>query len=165
VSIDETHERYNLIRNPGNYERFIENIKTVRDLGHKVFYISSCIGVATPYAVKRVLEVGDELNVVVLFRFLEYPEWLDIRIFPKKAKEKMIKDLKALLAVAPQHHKKWYDAQIVILAKYFNYENKNELKKFVRNMDILDKQRSVNWKQTLPDVYDLLVNYCDLDKE
>lgn len=166
VSIDDTFERYNLIRNPGNYERFIENIKTIKEHGHEIRYISSCIGIATPYAIQRVLQVADELNVRTFFRFLEGPYWLDIRILPRKAKEKIIRDLKAISDVSPEHHKKWYDSEIKILAKYINHEDKAQLELFVKNMDILDKQRKTNWKKTLPDVYDLLVNYCgvELDK-
>ena len=44
-------------------------------------------------------------------------------------------------------------------------EDRNSLREFIRVMDILDIQRNLDWKKTLPDVHDLLMNYSDLDKQ
>lgn len=165
VSMDETNERYNLIRNPGNYQRFVDNLIEIKRNGIDVHYLSSCIGIATPYAMIRTLPVADVFGVPANYRFLEGPKWLDIRHYPKAAKVEIIKTLKEAHDKAPVHHRRWYMGEIVLLNKYMNEENRSHLREFIRVMDILDKQRKTDWKNTIPDVHDLLMNYSDLDKE
>ena len=50
---------------------------------------------ASPYAVQRIYEFGKKYDIETNFRFLEGPNWLDIRNFPTGAKKKkeIIKNL------------------------------------------------------------------------
>jgi MoaA/NifB/PqqE/SkfB family radical SAM enzyme len=165
VSMDETYERYNLIRNPGNYDKFLNNLIEISKNKIEIHYLSSCIGIATPYAMIRTLPVADVFGVRANYRFLEGPKWLDIRHYPKAAKVEIISKLQQAHDKAPLHHQRWYMGEISLLRKYMNQEDRSHLREFIRVMDILDKQRKTDWKNTIPDVYDLLMNYSDLDKD
>jgi hypothetical protein len=158
ISVDDTDERYNLIRNPGNYNRFIENIKTLKDNQIPIHYFSSCIGIASPYSVKRVIDLAEEFGVDTYFRFLEGPNWLDIRNFPKSAKLEIIETIKSF--GGNSRYQRWYKAEINLLTKYIDHENQAYIQEFVRVMDILDSNRNTNWRTTLPDVFELIKNHC-----
>ena len=165
VSIDETYDRYNLIRNPGKFEVLINNLLEARRRNIKIFYLSSCIGIATPYSMIRTLEFADIFKLNSFYRFLDGPSWLDIRHFPKAAKNEIISKLKSVCDTCPKHHIKYYQSEINLLQNYIDQEDRNSLREFIRVMDILDIQRNLDWKKTLPDVHDLLMNYSDLDKQ
>jgi hypothetical protein len=158
ISVDDTNERYNLIRNPGNYNRFIDNVKIIKDNQIPIHYFSSCIGIASPYSVKRVIDLAEEFDVDTYFRFLEGPNWLDIRNFPKSAKLEIIETIK--LFSKSSKHQIWYNAEINLLKKYLDYENQDHIQEFVRVMDILDFNRGTCWRETLPDVFELIKNHC-----
>lgn len=164
VSIDDVGDRYELIRNPGNYQRFVDNIKILKEHKIPIEYISSCIGIATIYAMMRVSEVAKELRVATEFRFLEGPKWLDLRYLPRSAKEEIIARYQQHPSQDPRDLK-WFKAMINLLNKYIDTEaNYEKLNEFVRCMDLLDQRRGTKWRETLADVYDLLKRHCDPTK-
>jgi MoaA/NifB/PqqE/SkfB family radical SAM enzyme len=152
ISIDDTQERYELIRFPGKYDRILENIKTIKEKNIKIEYLSSCIGIASPYSVLRVLELAEQFDVPTYFRFLENPDWLDIRTYSTQAKIKIIKTLEQ----SKYANNEWVIGQIKLLQKYMHAESRQTLEKFIRTMEILDERRGTDWKKTLPDVVDLI---------
>jgi sulfatase maturation enzyme AslB (radical SAM superfamily) len=152
ISIDDTQERYELIRFPGKYDRILENIKTIKEKNIKIEYLSSCIGIASPYSVLRVLELAEQFDVPTYFRFLEGPDWLDIRTYSAQAKIKIIKTLEQ----SKYANNEWVIGQIKLLQKYIHTESRQTLEKFIRTMEILDERRGTDWKKTLPDVVDLV---------
>lgn len=158
VSVDDTHERYNTIRFPGNYDKLISNIYKLKENGINIHYISTCVGLASPYSVKRISDLARELGVDTYFRFLEGPNWLDIRNYPKEAKLEIIENLKGY-SDDPLYNK-WAKGEIHLLQKYMDYSEEKHLKEFIRVMDILDKQRGTNWRTALPDVADLFERHC-----
>jgi len=158
VSVDDTEDRYNLIRNPGKYDRFLENLDKLASRNIPIHYFSGCVGIASPYSMHRVMELAEKYNVDTYFRFLEGPNWLDIRNFPKEAKLEIIKNLESFTGGSTRQ--RWYKAEINLLNKYMNYENQKYIQEFVRVMEILNVTRGVDWKSTLPDVYDLIKNHC-----
>lgn len=159
VSVDDVGDRYELIRFPGSYNNLITNIKKLQDNGLGVHYISCCVGMASIYSAIRVSELTEELGIVAEFRFLEGPGWHDIRSLPRSAKQEIIDKYNSLM-----HHSKnrtkWYNAIIKLLEKYMDYENLPRIKEFVTTMDKLDKLRGTNWRETLPDIHDLLSRHC-----
>lgn len=160
VSVDDVgQDRYHVIRNPGDYNRLIENMKFLKSNNFPIFWISSCIGMATPYAVIRVLELAEELETDTFFRFLERPKWLDIRNYPATAKKEIIQTLKPY--TKKPSWDRWVGAEINYLQKYMEYESQHRIQKFVNNMNILDTRRNINWKKSLPDVYELIKNNCN----
>ena len=152
ISIDDTEERYELIRFPGKYDRILENIKTIKENNIKIEYLSSCIGIASPYSILRVLELAEHFDVPTYFRFLEGPDWLDIRTYSIQAKMKIIKTLKQ----SKYANNEWVIGEIKLLQKYMHTESRQTLEKFIRTMEILDERRGTDWKKTLPDVVDLI---------
>jgi organic radical activating enzyme len=160
VSVDDTEERYELIRNPGKYSNFIENLKTLKREGIEIDHLTSCIGIASPYSMKRVMELADYFQTNTYFRFLENPGWLNVKYLPKNAKREMIRTLTIMKLRAPEHHKNYYQTEINHLQNYMDSVDMQMVHKFVWVMDQLDDLRGLDWKKTLPDVYQLLKNHC-----
>lgn len=158
VSVDDTDDRYNLIRHPGNFEKLKSNIIQLQKENQAIHYISTCVGIASPYSIIRISQLAKELGVDTYFRFLEGPNWLDIRNYPPGAKKEIIENLKKHSGDAL--YDKWAKGQIKLLEKYMDYSEEKHLKEFIRVMDILDTQRGTNWRKTLPDVADLFRRYC-----
>jgi organic radical activating enzyme len=162
VSIDETNERFEFIRFPAKYNTFMANLQTLLASGIRIEYISSCIGNASMYAVPRVVEIANTYKLNLTFRFLEGPKWLDMRHLPTTAKQEIIAKFKELkiqhAGRMGLHH---YDMMIRLMEKYIAPEHTNmgKLEEFVRCMDILDVQRSTNWRVTLDEEYDLLCRH------
>ena len=165
VSVDETEERYHLIRNPGNYQRFLANLQNLVDNKISIEYVSSCIGIATLYTIPRVCEMTEKYKVKPEFRFLEGPKWLDLRYLPRTAKEELIQYYSNLPPVNSVRQR-WYKTIINLLNKYIDDSNTNykHLNDFVCMMDKLDSSRNTNWRLTLPDVHSLLQRHCDDSK-
>lgn len=161
VSIDDTDDRYSLIRYPGDFDKFISNIKLLKENNIGIHYVSACVGMASIYNMTRVLPLADELGIITNFRFLEGPGFLDIRILPKSAKLEIIETLEQI--PGPAHHRRWYNAEIKILKEYLESSDTTKIKKFVRVMNKLDELRNTNWRQTIPDVYDLLKRHCEIE--
>jgi MoaA/NifB/PqqE/SkfB family radical SAM enzyme len=159
VSVDDIEERYELIRFPGKYNTIIDNIKTLKDNGMDIHYLSCCIGIGSIYAIERLSAVAEELNIPVEFRFLEGPNWLDLRSLPKSAKEEIINHYQSLM-----HHSEkrttWYKAIIKFLEKYIDEDKEWKYREFVIVMDKLDKIRGTNWRQVLPEIQDILARHC-----
>lgn len=159
VSMDDTGDRYGLIRFPGSYDNLVANIKQVQDSGLGVHYLSCCMGIASIYSPIRVGEIADQLGITTEFRFLEGPDWHDLRSLPRSAKQEIIETYKDLM-----HHSesrtKWYKATIKFLEKYIDQEHIPDLEKFVATMDKLDKIRGTDWRKVLPDVQDILARHC-----
>jgi MoaA/NifB/PqqE/SkfB family radical SAM enzyme len=160
VSLDEIDKRYELIRFPGKYSTLIENIKTVKSKNMSINYLSSCVGISSIYSMIRITELSETLSIPVTFRFLEAPSWLDLRNLPKSAKQEIIDTYNSLNH--SEHSSRHYDSIKRFLEKYIEYENLNAINQFVINMDKLDVSRNTNWRETLPDVYSLLVKHCGI---
>lgn len=159
VSIDDTGSRYELIRNMGDFDRFEKNISAIKEHNIGISYLSTCIGIASIYSVKRVYEFCKKHDIKEqLYRFLDGPEWLNIRHLPRSAKEEIIEDLKSY-SDDPEYLK-WAYSEIRILEKYIDHVDYGRLYEFVKNMDILDSKRNTNWREVLPDVADLFRRHC-----
>lgn len=163
ISVDDTYDRYNLIRHPGNFDRLEKNIIELKNNGINIHYISTCVGIASLYAVQRIYEFGKTHDIETNFRFLEGPNWLDIRNLPTDAKKEIIKNLESY-STDPKYTR-WAKAEINLLNKYMDHSNEIHLKEFVRVMDILDNSRNTNWRETLPDVLSLFQQFTSIDVE
>lgn len=152
ISVDDTDERYELIRFPGKYSKLVENIKTIKENNIQIEYLSGCIGVASPYSVLRVLELAEQFDIPTYFRFLEGPDWLDIRKYSSQAKKEIIKKLQESKYASNE----WVVGQINLLKRYMHTESRNDIEKFITVMELLDKRRGTDWKKTLPDVVNLV---------
>lgn len=165
ASIDDTEQRYELIRFPGNYQRLLSNIEKLRSRGIELHFMTACIGVASPYTVLRIDKLSKQLNIPRKYRFLEGPPWIDIRQFPKSAKQEIIQRYKS--AIVEGEDNTWKNAVIRLLEKYIDHSDTSQLQEFVRVMNILDRNRGTDWKSTLDETYQLISTHCpeiDLNK-
>jgi hypothetical protein len=158
VSIDDTEDRYELIRFPGNYKKFLNNIELLKSKQIEIQFLTTCIGIATPYTVLRVDKLAKELGINRKYRFLEGPLWLDIRQYPKNAKLEIIEKYQEAMKEPGDHT--WTNAVVNLLTKYLDQSDDVHLQEFIRVMNILDRNRGTNWKSTLDDVYDLLTRHA-----
>ena len=107
----------------------------------------------------RVADYADQRNLPLYFRFLEGPRFFDLRILPKTAKRWLQNQLRQ--AGGSQRAQQWYSAEQTLLEDYISSEDLDQVREFVRFMDCLDLLRGTEWRQTLPDVVELLA-HCDL---
>lgn len=158
ISLDETDDRYNLIRFPGDFKKFKRNIEFIVQQGIPIRYFSGCIGIASIYSMQRVIEFSRKYNTNSFFRFLEHPAWLDLRYLPPAAKLEIVNNLQS--SNDGPEYSRWYTSQINLLNTYLEEEDQSMISEFVRVMNILDKQRNTNWIDILPDVYDVISRHC-----
>lgn len=159
ISVDDVEDRYELIRFPGKFQTLVDNIQKLKNRGIEIHCLYCCIGIASIYSVPRLIEFAEKLNISPVFRFIEGPFWLDLRSLPKSAKQEIIATYESFSAhSAPRQ--KWYRAVIVFLQKYIDEENSERINEFVDTMNKMDQLRNINWRETLPDIYDLLKRHC-----
>ena len=150
ISLDDVGDRYNLIRHPGDFDRFESNVKFIVDNNVPIKYFSTCIGTFSIYSMTRNIDFAKKYNTPSFFRFLEHPTWLDLRFLSRDAKLEIIKNLES--RNDSREHTAWYRSQINLLRKYLDLENRENVDEFIRVMDILDRTRGTNWRDILPDV-------------
>lgn len=158
ISLDDVNERYNLIRYPGDFDRFESNVHIIKDSGIPIKYFSTCIGMFSIYSMKRTIDFARRFETTSFFRFLEQPGWLDIRYLPIAAKLEIIKNLEN--TEGGYEYRKWSQSQISLLKSNMHVEDKSQQLEFVRVMDILDSTRGTAWREVLPDIADIIDRYC-----
>lgn len=156
VSIDETEDRYHLVRFPSNWNRLIKNIDTLTAEGIPITGFTSSIGLATIYSPFRLQKFSKEYNINYFQRFLYTPSMMNITILPESAKQEIIETYENNLDKTGQTG----IGIINHLRNNFGGHNPAAIKQFVQYMDKLDEIRNTNWRQTLPDVFDLLSRHC-----
>jgi MoaA/NifB/PqqE/SkfB family radical SAM enzyme len=160
ISMDATGDKYELIRYGGNWNKFVENIKKLKQYSNnnpkiKIESVTSCVQTLTIYDIIKSEEFCKQIDVHFHIRFLEGPRHLSINHLSKNTKLELIEYYKKYAASS---HK----AQLIIshLDKHLNDAvDPKEMAEFVRFMDYLDKSRGTNWKQTLPEVFQLITKH------
>jgi hypothetical protein len=156
VSIDETEDRYHLVRFPSNWNRLIDNINRLKAEGINITGFTSSVGLATIYSPFRLHPFSEQYNINYFQRFLYSPSVMNITILPSSAKEEIIETYeKNLDRTGPTG-----STIINHLKNNFDTHQPDAIKKFVQYMDKLDSIRNTNWQQTLPDIFDLLSRHC-----
>lgn len=156
VSIDETEDRYHLVRFPSNWNRLIDNINRLKAEGINITGFTSSVGLATIYSPFRLHPFSEQYNINYFQRFLYSPSVMNITILPSSAKEEIIETYeKNLDRTGPTG-----STIINHLKNNFDTHKPEAIKKFVQYMDKLDSIRNTNWQQTLPDIFDLLSRHC-----
>ena len=156
VSIDETEDRYHLVRFPSNWDRLINNINRLTAEGITITGFTSSVGLATIYSPFRLYPFSEQFKINYFQRFLYTPPGMNITILPASAKQEIIETYEKNL------DKTGPTGQAIInhLNNNFDIHDPVAIKRFVQYMDKLDSIRNTNWRQTLPDVFDLLSRHC-----
>lgn len=154
VSVDETDDRYHIVRNPGNFEQLLKNLDQLKQSGLGPHNINGCIGVSTIYAPFRLQKLANDLGVLYSWRFLYAPEDQSLIFLPDEAKKEIIEVYREN-NIGPVSQ-----SVCGFLEQHMGQHRPDLMKRYVEFMDRLDKLRGTNWKATLPDVYDLLQRHC-----
>lgn len=177
VSVDDTGDRYNVVRNPGKFERLYENIVRIQQANIKIRHVSIVCSLVNIYGVIRVAQLAKELGVGMSLRFVTRPGWINVLNLPRSAKEEIISTLTEFLASDKSETVKGYESFILQEIKHFQnnldttsasrvstepsaLDSSQMLQTFVQVMDLLDQSRNIDWKHTLPDLVELLKKHC-----
>lgn len=156
VSCDDIADRFELIRYPGKFDVFKKNLQKLKDRNVNVSHISSCVGMYSIFSPIRVEEYFTELGYNNFsFRFLRTNPY-DLAYLPDSLKNKVI-DIYEKSNISD----KWKNFVCGYLENNMNkYEHLSVqyLDKFVSHMNQLDDIRGTNWKNTFPEVFELINN-------
>lgn len=156
VSCDDVDERYELIRFPGKFKTVTKNLEVLKEKGFAVRHISTCIGMYSIFAPLRLREKFPDYKLSV--RMLRNPGHCDIIYLPKDVKKKVIQTYKE-----SNLEERWKNFIITYLENNMetvpdhlcDFNTRNH----IEYLDKLDEIRGTNWKQTFPEVTELLKDY------
>lgn len=163
VSVDDTEDRYELVRFPCKWETLLKNLKSVELIkNRKPHRLSICVGIPTVYApirmVKQFVPMGyDKLSR----RLLRFPNVYDLQYLPDEAKKKVIQTY--MDSDIPEKYKAIPVGYLKnTLGKVDHETCLIFLKGFKTRMDGLDNIRATDWKATMPDVVELIGKYINI---
>lgn len=158
-SMDAIKDQYEIIRFPGNWLKFQENVKKLKEIETKsnrqikLLSLSSCFQIPTIYSVIESENWCKSIGVDFHLRFLEGPEKLSVAILSDKSKTDLINYYTSFLKTSKK-------APMVInyLKNHLgnNFYKPESINEFIRFMNFLDKTRNTDWKKIFPEVLDLL---------
>lgn len=155
VSMDGTGTQYELIRFGGNWEKFVANINRLKLATSefpqiKIESISSCVQLSTIYEIEKSEKFCEEMGIPFHIRFLEGPEFFSLNHLPKEYKLELI-----------EYYKKLPGSKPPLIVKYLinnlDYPIKHgAMHRCMEFMNFLDTTRNTNWKEVLPETYNLV---------
>jgi MoaA/NifB/PqqE/SkfB family radical SAM enzyme len=165
ISIDEVGDRYNIIRNPGNFDKIKENILVIKNAGIPISCITMVCGISNIYGSIRVSQFAKEIGETLSSRFVNRPNWLNVKNLPISAREEVIDTLSDFLKSSESSTISGYEHVINGSIKYLfsTLDTPGDLQmieSFVKVMNILDKSRGLDWKSVLCDVAGLINRHC-----
>jgi MoaA/NifB/PqqE/SkfB family radical SAM enzyme len=159
LSCDDIGDRFEHIRFPGKFDVFTNNLKKLEDRNIHVTHISSCIGLYSIFSPIRVEEYFKNLGYDRFsFRLLRTDPY-DIAYLPDELKKKVI-DIYEKSNIS----ERWKGFVCGYLENNMNKYEKSStqyLNRFVEHMNKLDLIRGTDWKNTFPEIYDLLNVYIN----
>jgi organic radical activating enzyme len=156
ASAEDIEDRFELIRYPLNWERFVENCKIInKEIKIVNFAVSSCIGIYSAYAPLRLIPYFGDLGFNHLrIRTVHYPFSCDLVHLSNIQKQTIIDNYKN--TNIGSHYTDFINNY---LTQTRDKENTLQLHSFVARMNRLDSVRGTDWKATMPDVVDLMKDY------
>ena len=158
VSCDDIEDKFELIRFPGDFKVMLKHLEILRDRGIKIRHLSSCVGIYSLFSPIRVYDYFSPMGYdTYSFRFLRAPDKVDIAYLPNDIKDVVIERYNK--SNLPD---KWKNYMSGYLNKYKGIPQQKinfQMNQFVTYMNDLDTIRGTNWKNTFPEVVDLIHNY------
>lgn len=158
-SMDGINEQYELIRFPGNWNKFKENVHKLKQIEKesnkqiRLVSLTSCFQIPTMYSVIESEEWCRSIDVDFHLRFLEGPEKLSVASLSDNSKNELIR-------YYTENIDKSSKANLIISYLKNHLGNKfykpSQVNEFVRFMNYLDNSRNTNWKKIFPEVLKLL---------
>lgn len=163
VSVDDTEKRYELIRYPSSWNTLIRNLDTVSQLSNVApSRITTCIGLPTVFAPMRLAETFIPMGYDKFpKRLLRSPDVYDLAYLPDESKVQVIQ--KYMEANIPEKYKITTIGYLKNNLRKHNHEKcLSFMNRFKQRMDKLDELRGTDWKDTMPDVVELLYKHINI---
>lgn len=158
-SMDAIEDDYELIRYKGKWDKFVENIKILKEFKERsnkrirLVALTSCFQISTAFNTIKSEEWCKSMEIDFHLRFLEGPSRHAVASLPNAAKQKLID-------YYSQFINKSEKSKLIIshLNKHMGekFYKPWAIKDYVKFMDFLDSSRNTNWKVTLPQVRELI---------
>lgn len=157
VSMDAIKDQYQIIRYPGNWEKFQRNVKKLKqceiESGGKIKLLSltTCFQISTMYSIIESEEWCNSIGIDFHIRFLEGPVHHSVSSLSKNAKLELIEYYK-------QHQTTSKKADMIInhLTNKLTTSNNAAVREYVKFMDYLDNTRKTDWRKVFPKVLDII---------
>ncbi len=152
-SIDDTYERFNYIRHPGNFEEVVQNLIKFKNLSMDKNKGSYNLGIFQTISVFNILDL-DELTKYV-DHYIEMPIHYNMVFTPKHISPKVLP--KEVKKYATQKYK-YYPEYIQKTINFMNgedYDNKY-WKRFIQITKFGDSYRSESFENTFPQLYAMI---------
>lgn len=163
VSVDDTEKRYELIRYPSSWKTLLKNLEVVSKMDNvATSKITTCIGIPTVFAPIRLAETFVPLGYDKFpKRLLRSPDVYDLAYLPDEAKIQVI--AKYQEADIPEKYKITTIGYLKNNLQKHSYQTCIErMDRFKTRMDKLDELRGTDWKDTMPDVAELLHKHINI---
>jgi hypothetical protein len=157
ASADAIKEQYEVIRFGGKWEKFVTNIRKLRQIQTesnkkiRLLSVSTCFQIATAMSIVETEEWCKEEGVAFHMRFLTGPDWHAVSSLSDQAKIKL-----------RDFYLQFVDTstKAPLIVKYLNNQlgkgKPESVKEFKKFMDFLDTTRGTDWKKTFPLILELL---------
>jgi len=156
-SMDAISNQYEIIRFPGNWTKFQNNIAKLKEYEIqsnnkiKLVTLTTCFQISTVYSILESEEWCKKLGIGFHVRFLAGPNHHSTTSLSKKSKLELIEYYE-------QHRSTSKKAELIInhLKNKLTTSNNTAVKEFVKFMNYLDGTRKTNWKLVFPKVAEMI---------
>jgi hypothetical protein len=157
ASADAIENQYEVIRFGGKWEKFVTNIRKLKQYQKesnnkiRLMNVSTCFQIATSMSIIETEEWCKKEGVDFHMRFLTGPSYHAVSSLSDAAKLKL-----------RDHYAQHVDTsqKALMIVKYLNNQlgkhKPSAVEQFKKFMDFLDTTRNTDWKKTFPDIIDLL---------
>lgn len=164
-SMDAIKDQYEIVRYGGKWEKFVENVKKLKEYEIEsegrisLTAVSACFQISTMFSILESEEWCKEMNVHFHLRFLEGPVHHSVTSLPDFAKLQLIEYYSPHLGKSDK-------ADIIVkhLQNHlgYKYHKPSAVREFIKFMDYLDTTRNTNWRDTFPKVSNLIEESMEL---
>lgn len=158
LSAESTKEKFSYIRWPGTYQTFINNVKKIKELPHKITFNMTwnilCIENILEF-IDDMIELGFHPNSFVM-NFVKDPIEYSVQNVTENWKSKICTNIKKRMKTVDNKFYLWkvYNEMINLLNEPLIYHHK-ELYNILMQ---LDKQRNLKSKEIFPELYNEVLN-------
>lgn len=150
ISIDDHGEQFDYVRFPSKWNSVVSNLDRVRGDNVKMDFTVTW-QLLTAFTTPTLLKFLDQYPGNKSVRILSQPSYFDVKILPEHTKQ-------ILLQLYRKHQERYPDHEVGHLIKYIethqDSHNASELERCRQTLDILDRSRKTDWRQTFPALRD-----------
>jgi hypothetical protein len=145
ISVDDIESRYEMLRYPGKWEKFIENLKSIKEKNYKLIAYNTISSLNVFYMIEFYTWAVKNFGSQVHSQFVTDKDFLDISYLPIHAKEKV------LLKIS-KHKGSLFDS----IREKLNVANEDCSQKLFEYILKLDKIRKTNFAETFVEWWKIL---------